>query len=618
MMAKIMPGNSLRTRVMLSLLCLSLVPVLAVSYQGYHCGRMAVSELMRLHVQSVAESRAVMIAAWLDELSRNISTLVHLPVVVRSLEARENSDNPEDLALLEGVIESFSAFGEQYESMTIFDADWNALATSSRGDHHGAEFDSAAFRSGVVSASGVFFDTPHPHPHDANEIGSHFGSAIRSPSGVLVGYLVANINFTASLTPLLQNRSGLWKTGKAFVVDTSGHPITQPLAGGVSVEFAPLDELLSPVRARTAPAHLRTYKDFRGVEVVGVAHSLSFQDWMVVVEIDIKEAMAWVVVLMQRAALMVLLSLIAVVIVSIWLSGVLGAPLARLAAVAHRIAQGHSNERLGPMKLKEADDVRQAFNNMLDELGEKEKEIVRTATLATVGELTSRVVHEMRNPLSSIKMNIQSFLAHDAHDDQNRELSEIAMEQVNRLETMLNELLQYGRPLTLSTETVEMHKVVLTAIDAVASASQERDVSISLTDSVKVGLAEIDVEQMQRALTNLLANAIAASLKGGAVEVGIEPSVEYRNGVQVTVSDQGVGIRPGNLEKLFLPFFTTKPDGVGLGLANVKKIAGLHGGSVRVKNRDGGGAAFTIDLPPAWRSRRRNLKGWSASEVRDG
>lgn len=588
-------GNSLRTRILFALLLLSLVPALTIAYQGYHCGRMAVTDLMRLHVESVAESRQTMIAEKLKEWTRTITTLTHLPVMVQELSQDTRPAGEGPVKELEGVLEAVYGLSDQYESIVILDQNWQVLASSSHGESKHSGFDDPEFRSGVAAAAGVFFDSAHTH--GLNEVGSHFGSPIRNTTGVIIGYIVGNINFTSSLTPLVQDRSGLWNSGKSYILDAGGRFITQPFIGGPRQEFAHEHDTSGVNQEAAAHDRLSIYEDFRGVEVIGASLRIPLHDWRLIVEIDLTEAMTWVQVLMLRAAITVALSLFAVLILSTWLSGVVGAPLARLANMAHRIAEGHMEERLEPMRLQEADDVGQAVNHMLDELREKEKTIVSTATLATVGELTSRVVHEMRNPLSSIKMNIQSLLGNDTQNEQNCELAEIAFGQVVRLESMLNELLQYGRPLALNMEKTSAGRLLETATDSVAPVSAEHGVSIKLVNTAADDRILADAEQLQRAVANLLVNAIEASSRGGIVSVSIEDAVDLPGGVRIAVSDTGIGIHEGNTEKLFKPFFTTKSNGIGLGLANVKKIVGLHGGVVGFSNAPAGGTQFTIELP---------------------
>lgn len=249
------------------------------------------------------------------------------------------------------------------------------------------------------------------------------------------------------------------------------------------------------------------------------------------------------------------------------------------------------------MNLEEAEEVRCAFNRMLDELRNKEEELVQSATLATVGELTSRVVHEMRNPLSSVKMNFQALQRSVEQNTENLELAEIAMSQLVRLESMLNELLQYGRPLKLTKKDVNVESLFHGVVVELRGASLEGQVEVHFQIQPEVGDIWVDVEQFTRVLVNLVRNAVEASPKGSQVEIHARSGGLSSGTTLIEVIDRGAGIREEQLEMLFKPFFTTKSEGIGLGLANVKKIIGLHSGQISAENGQTAGAIFTITLP---------------------
>lgn len=589
-----MIGKSLRNWVLLALVLVSLVPLLVAAYQGYHCGRMAVMDLMHSHLVSVVEARHTMIADRLDRRVQGISTLVRLPVVIGLVEEYNASRSPATATALEGILESIQAVGQPYESLTLFDADWQVIESTGRGRHTPAQFSEGDFRARVAASEGVYFDVAHQH--DASDVGSHFGIPLRNPAGAEVGFLAANLNLSKDLAPLLQDRSGLLKTGKVFIVDRALQVITEPFPQSTRSAFRATGNAAITVSRDGHGQDVRRYADFLGHEVLGAAMPLPLRDWTVVAEIDTKEAMAWADVLLFRSSLMVGAVLGVVILVSMWLSNLLARPLALLAGIAHRISEGFTGDRLGPMNLQEAEEVRRAVNRMLDDLRDKEDQIVRTATLAIVGELTSSVVHEMRNPLSSIKMNLQALRQCVAGDESNEELAAISERQVRRLENMLNELLQYGRPLELVRESVSVKVLVDTAVNAAAGFASGRDIAVQYAGRLDGKTLYVDVEHMGRAMVNLIQNAVEAAPAGG-VEIDVHDSEEPEDGIVIAVRDRGPGIRVEHAGKLFKPFFTTKSDGVGLGLANVKKIVDIHGGRIEARNREGGGAEFHIELP---------------------
>ena len=241
--------------------------------------------------------------------------------------------------------------------------------------------------------------------------------------------------------------------------------------------------------------------------------------------------------------------------------------------------------------------MRQAFNQMLDELSDVQKRLVQTATLATVGELSSSIVHEMRNPLSSIKINLQALHKKVEGDANHEELAQIASQQVGRLEEMLRDLLQYGRPVEFRTVSTPFSKVYKETLNVIGDMAESKKVRIDLEDLLGSARLSVDPELVCRALTNLAANAIQAAPPGGLVTVRVSADPAGAGQVIIEVIDNGSGLSPQALRGVFKPFFTTRKDGTGLGLANVKKIVELHGGTVSAYNRPENGAVFTVTLP---------------------
>lgn len=238
---------------------------------------------------------------------------------------------------------------------------------------------------------------------------------------------------------------------------------------------------------------------------------------------------------------------------------------------------------------------------------EVERALARTASLAAIGELTSSIAHEMRNPLSSIKMNAKMMEQLLGEKDATLgELAEITSQQSLRLETMLNDLLNYGKPLTLYIGKATVRELFRATQIAVTQEKQRRDVLVEINNETGEIPLQVDIELMTQALSNLALNAIQWSPPKGVVHISAHyaSSKEHGGKVIFQVMDNGPGIRPEKLHRLFQPFFSTRPGGTGLGLASVRKITEYHGGTVSGANRPEGGAVFRIVLPlllpPDW------------------
>ncbi|MBU0682452.1 MAG: PAS domain-containing protein [Proteobacteria bacterium] len=231
---------------------------------------------------------------------------------------------------------------------------------------------------------------------------------------------------------------------------------------------------------------------------------------------------------------------------------------------------------------------------------EIERALAQSASLARIGELTSSIAHEMRNPLSSIKMTIKTIAQELGTTNPTfHELATIAQDQSKRLETMLNDLLSYGKPLTPKVERTTFHELLTETFIAVAPEKEDKSVSVEITDNLKEIPLKVDKELMIRALSNLALNAIQWSPARSTIYIAsrLISIVGSPDQAIIEVRDSGPGLDSKKSHRLFQPFMTTRPGGTGLGLANVRKIVEYHGGTVSGCNYGSGGALFTITIP---------------------
>jgi PAS domain S-box-containing protein len=231
---------------------------------------------------------------------------------------------------------------------------------------------------------------------------------------------------------------------------------------------------------------------------------------------------------------------------------------------------------------------------------EVEQALAKIAALASIGELTSSIAHEMRNPLSSIKMNTKAIQQKMGEtNDAFAELGEITIQQSLRLENMLNDLLNYGKPLKLTISATTVRELIDATLSSVNQEKTNKGMVVEITNEIGERVLHLDKELFTRALSNLVLNAIQWSPPESKVHVLIYLSKPSHQSEQIIfkVKDSGQGINKEKSHRIFQPFFTTRQDGTGLGLANVRKIVDYHGGRVTAKNSNSGGAVFTIMIP---------------------
>jgi signal transduction histidine kinase len=586
--------RSIQGRVFLALILLAIVPLLIVAAQGYHCARQAVVDLARTHLVSLVSMQQAMVSEWFEKRQADLHMAGSLPAVVDAVQALDQRSAAEGEEVLAPIRRALQDLDGSFEAVSVYSADWQVLTQSDWGD---PSAQSPQIHVVTNTARGAYWDSP-PRPEGAPtafSIGEHIANA----DGVRVGYIQAWLNISEGLAPLLNQRGGLLSTGKSYLVTPDLEIVPEPSRGQApAAAHALLAPAVFAVADQTVP-RVHQYMDYRGVDVLGTAARLPLEDWLLVAEIDRAEALAWVDRLVLRAFVTVIVTLAAVVVVSVWMARLLGRPLRDIATVAHRIRRGETRERVKPSELAETEAVGRALNHMLDDLHVQQDRLVKAATLANIGQLTSSIVHEMRNPLSTIKMNLQAISAVIPEDNPRIELAQIASTQLGRLDRMLTDLLQFGRPLELHRHPAPFDDLARRSLEVTADELQSKQVTVDTEDATEGALLDVDREQMCRALSNLIVNAVQASPPGSTICLRAEPVPEENGYVEVSVTDAGPGLPANGHDKLFRPFFTTKTSGTGLGLANVKKIVELHGGQVRAENDPQGGARFSLLLPVA-------------------
>ncbi len=215
-----------------------------------------------------------------------------------------------------------------------------------------------------------------------------------------------------------------------------------------------------------------------------------------------------------------------------------------------------------------------------------------------LGRLTGGLAHEIKNPLSTIKVNLQllgeDLQASDSQVVRWRKKLQVVQKETDRLQTILDEFLRYiGKP-ELIPIPADLNGILNDMADFFAPQAQSSGILIRRVLSPEPLMAAVDVNAFKQILLNLFLNAQQAMPTGG--ELILRTGQDKRT-VFVEVTDTGCGIEPQNLDKIFLAYYTTKFSGSGLGLPTARKIVAAHGGTITVASQAGKGSCFRIDLP---------------------
>jgi len=232
----------------------------------------------------------------------------------------------------------------------------------------------------------------------------------------------------------------------------------------------------------------------------------------------------------------------------------------------------------------------------LTEFSELQKQMRWKENLAALGEMSAGIAHEFKNSLATISGYAQ-MIRSEAGEGEMAESAKLIIEQTRALTHVVTEFLRFARPFEAASETVGVGGVVEHVMKEVREAIPRIEIESDGNFAEVAG----DEGLLRQALLNLARNAAeAVAGSGGGGRVAICGAMEERGGrmwQRISVADNGPGIAPDDLTKIFLPFYTTKAEGTGLGLALVQKIALQHGGSVEARNRTEGGAEFLLWLP---------------------
>ena len=276
-------------------------------------------------------------------------------------------------------------------------------------------------------------------------------------------------------------------------------------------------------------------------------------------------------------------------------------PLNRIRKGAEAIGKGDFISQVPVASHDEIGQLAQTFNQMAIQLKESfesiqksQERIIQAEKLSSLGELAARLAHELRNPLTSIKMILQAILAGSPTPEMTKEDAEVILKEVKKLDAILTQFLSFARPPRLELRPLNLCHVIEEVLSLMKTEFDRGRVEVLQEIS---GLPEIkgDYEKMTQVLINLLNNSIEAMPEGGKLKIVVREILENdQRRVLLRVEDSGHGIPEEYRKKVFDPFFSTKEGGTGLGLSIVYSTIKEHHGSIELQREVGKGTVFAI------------------------
>jgi signal transduction histidine kinase len=296
-------------------------------------------------------------------------------------------------------------------------------------------------------------------------------------------------------------------------------------------------------------------------------------------------------------------------------------PIALLIETMSRVEKGNLNVEVNLGTRDELGHLARSFTSMVQKLSlaqkelerQQEQQMLQVKHLASLGELAASVAHEVKNPLTGIKLAIQVLAKEPRVADSQRETIQEIVRSIDRLDKTITDLLSYSRISPPALKLSNLHEIIETALFSVKEEAQVTGVRVEKSFDLTLPLLPLDSRQMEGVFLNLFLNALQAMPQGGVLTVqtkrrdsgdrrqeGFFDRAGAEEGwVEVNVTDTGEGIPPEVLGEVFRPFFTTKAKGTGLGLSLVQQVVEQHHGQISAQSRAGVGTTFCLLLPIA-------------------
>lgn len=605
--------NSLIFKMALGFLLVALVPLGVVSGFALRTANAVIEAIVTNQLENVATEKQRLLERWMGERRADIE------VVAASAAARSL-----DTERIQPYLELVQSKYQVYRQFIVAAADGHTVFASSsvRAD----DWQNATWYQRAIHGQ-AYMSEVHMAA-DNQESVFELAVPIVMTDGKVQGVVCAHVSTKTIAREVLSVALG--QTGECYLVDARGTFLAHREAPRILRDNIARSESFTNVFREPGPR--RVYRDYRGISVLGASRSVVGTPWYVVVEQDEDEAFAAARTLLRNICVALTLTVLGAAVASGTLAHFVTAPVRALSHAAQALGEADFESAVSRLPAPRNDEIgtlRAAFEEMAGQLRERhswlqnqvgltEAELqkadarlkstmaaaARSEHLAALGRLASGVAHEIRTPLASLKLYLQSVQDDFTITADQAEDFDIATKQIKRIETTINHFLNFARPQDPIMGVLDFHRLLDESLIVVRPRANHQGVQIKTSIAADLPCVEGDMRQLSEVLVNLMVNSLEALGQGGwlTLSVADEPqglNGDGRLGVRIDVADNGPGIRPEDRELMFEPFFTTKAAGSGLGLAIVRGTVERHGGNLRVHTELGLGTTFSIFLPAA-------------------
>ncbi|MBV9343185.1 MAG: HAMP domain-containing histidine kinase [Acidobacteria bacterium] len=290
--------------------------------------------------------------------------------------------------------------------------------------------------------------------------------------------------------------------------------------------------------------------------------------------------------------------LLLAVALSSWAAARVTRPIEELARAAHEVAVGNWKTRVAAGRRDEIGDLGKAFNRMTGDLLEQRERLLQAERVAAWRELARRLAHELKNPLFPLQLTVENLLRSrrqggQQFEDTFHESASTLLSEIANLKTIVARFSEFSAMPQPQFQSVAVDDLLSHVARIYQPQLERAGIRMTLELSAPEPIAA-DPDLLDRAVSNLVLNAIEAMPQGGTLALRTH---QQGAGVSIEISDTGAGLTPAECERLFTPYYTSKPHGTGLGLAIAQSVVSDHAGRIRVHSEPNHGTRFTIELP---------------------
>jgi two-component system, NtrC family, sensor kinase len=599
---------NLQIKVMLLFVLLALAPLGIMGALAIKTAEELIISMVKNQIKHVAADKATLLERWVSERKADLEVIAGSSIL-RSL------DREQIIPYLDLVRDRYKVYSELF----IVSLDGGIVQAGSPQAAKPQKQD--WFRDSLAGKpymSEIDFDP------ELNESFFRISMPIVDAGGAVKGAVCAKVGTNIILSMVL--RISLGETGECYLVNREGTFLAHKEPRRILKENIAQSESFKNI-FNEAQDRI-TYIDYRGIEVMGASARVGGTDWALVVEQDKDEAFQETYRLKRYLYLVAALSAVGALSLAWLLSHYVVGPIRKLSLAADCLARGEFDR--ADIKLDRADEIGvlyKAFGDMarqlqerqhrleqrmelteseLEETGVRLKETqqaaARSQQLASLGRLASGVAHEIRTPLTSLKLFLESVENEIAISPDNEEDFQVALNQIKRMEATINRFLDFARPQDPVFSLIGVRELIEESLLVIGPKARKQETIIE--KSIRSPLPKIrgDRRQLGEALLNLMVNALEAVGQRGRLIIAadLEESQTAEGGrrrLRIDIGDTGPGIMAEDIPRLFDPFFTTKATGAGLGLAIVASTVQRHGGEVMVRSAVGEGTTMSLFMP---------------------